>query len=273
STTWVLNALRNEAILGKYPSGLNVKNPMCYPMFQEIVGPFNYAGTPVQVSTVNGGNVLNVEGCSSTNGANVQVWAPDSNLCQQWTFNFKCAGEYEIRSVKSNLALEVQDSSLINGANVRQWTPNGMPEQTWLVQPLGNNQYRIISKLSGKSLDIAGCSTIEGTNVQQWTWNGANCQKWVLSNAVSSQVTGVSTPKMTTDFNVYPNPATGSFQIQVLGNAVGQVSMFDSFGQLVSKFNDAEGTITLNTGHFEKGIYVIQLVIDGRIERKKLMVE
>src|SRR6185503_2793110 len=126
-------------------------------------------------------------------------------LCQQWTFNFKSAGEYEIRSVRSNLALDVQDGSIDNGANVRQWTPNGMPAQTWLVQPLGNGQYRIISKKSGKSLDIAGCSTLEGANVQQWTWNGANCQRWSLTKAANLKVAAVNTANVqneVVDFNV-----------------------------------------------------------------------
>jgi hypothetical protein len=273
STTWVLNALRNEAILGNYPSGLTVRNPMCYPKFREIVGPFNFAGIPVQVSSLNGGNVLDVQGCSTDNGANVQVWTSNGNLCQQWMFNFKSAGEYEIRSVKSNLALDVQDGSLDNGANVRQWTPNGMPAQTWLVQPLGNNQYRILSKKSGKSLDIAGCSTTAGANVQQWTWNGAKCQQWILSNATSTKITGVSSQEDAFDFNVYPNPTQGAFQIQIPNNGIAQVSMYDTFGHSVYKMNDVQGSVVLDTDRFEKGIYVIELVIDGQIKRKKLIIE
>jgi len=273
STTWVLNALRNEAILGKYPSGLNVRNPLCYPKFREIVGPFNFAGIPVQVSSVNGGNVLDVQGCSTDNGANVQVWNSNGNLCQQWMINFKSAGEYEIRSVKSNLALDVQDGSLNNGANVRQWTPNGMPAQTWLVQPLGNNQYRILSKKSGKSLDIEGCSTTAGANVQQWTWNGAKCQKWLLTNATGTKLTGVSTQEETFDFNVYPNPTQGAFQIQIPGDDIAQVHMYDTFGHLVHTLNDVQGSITLQTERLEKGIYVIELVINGQIKHKKLIIE
>jgi len=55
--------------------------------------------------------------------------------------------------------------------------------------------------------------------VQQWTWNGAKCQQWILSDATSAKMTAGSNREEIFDFNVYPNPTQGAFQIQIPNDA------------------------------------------------------
>lgn len=269
---WVLNALRNEALLGS-TSGLANKNPLNYPTFKEVVGPFSLEGAPLQVLSVNSGQAMDVQGCSTANGANVQQWPWNGNLCQQWTFNFKRAGEYEIRSVKSNLALDLQGGSTANGANIRQWTPNGAPAQTWLVQPLGNNQYRIISKKSGKSLDVAGCSTSDGANIQQWTWGGADCQKWSMQAVSNARMADVTDVKIIDDnkLSVFPNPVAGEeFYVRSdLGEA--RIIVLDLSGRTVFEQRLQE-SVAINTSDFMPGTYVVRVVSADQTYERKLVI-
>lgn len=269
---WVLNALRNEALLGA-TSGMGNKNPLNYPAFQEIVGPFSFEGSPVTVLSDHSGLALDVAGCSTSSGANVQQWTPNGASCQEWEFNFKRAGEYEIRSVHSNMALDLQGGSTTNGANIRQWTPNGAPAQTWLVQPLGNSSYRILSKKSGKSLDVAACSTSPGANIQQWTWNGADCQRWTLQ-ATGARTTNFTEQEMAKEksIEIFPNPSNGAqFHIRSdLGEA--SIIMLDLSGRTVFE-QKLQGSVSIETSDLAPGTYVVRVISADQTYERKLIIK
>lgn len=270
---WVINALRNEAILGA-TSGLANKNPLNYPPFEEIVGPFSLEGIPLQVLSVNSGQAMDVQGCSTANGANVQQWPWNGNLCQQWTFYFKRAGEYEIRSVKSNLALDIQGGSTANGANIRQWTPNDVPAQSWLIQPLGNNQYRIISKKSGKALEVGSCSTSDGANIQQWTWNGEDCQKWSMQAVSNARMADVAVVEIIDDdrLKVFPNPAAGEEVYVRFDQGEAWIIVSDLSGRTVFE-KRLEESVAINTSDFMPGTYVLRVVSAAQTYERKLIIK
>ncbi len=279
STTWVLNALRNEALLGRYSWGLVVRNPLCYPNYRDIVGPFDFAGTEVQVLSNKSGMSLDVAAGSTSDGGNIQQWTANGNLCQQWIFNFIKAGEYEIRSVKSDLAVEVANGLLVNGTNIQQATPNDKPKQRWLVQPLGDDQYRIISKRSKLAMEVAGNSETAGANVQQWTWNGNKGQKWDFSLVSSTKSTEESTEEnnevISDEYgqtSVFPNPATSYFTVSIPGNMEAQVAIYDILGNLIYQKDMVSGDLTFDTETFNSKFYIIQIKQSGNIITKKLII-
>ncbi|MDN4502807.1 RICIN domain-containing protein [Alteromonadaceae bacterium BrNp21-10] len=126
------------------------------------------------------GKVLDVNGCSTIEGANVQQWPWVGGDCQRWDLEYLGAGDYKIISQLSGKALDISGCSTSDGGNVQQWTYSGNDCQKWQIEPVGEGFYKLISKHSGKSLDIDGCSTADGQNAQQWQWLGGDCQRWSI---------------------------------------------------------------------------------------------
>lgn len=129
------------------------------------------------------GQVLDVAGCSTTPGANVQQYTWIGGDCQRWRVANTANGIYTITAQHSGQALDVNACSTAAGANVQQWTWLGGDCQRWRferVSPnsVANGAYKVIAKHSGQALDVNACSTVAGGNIQQWPYSGANCQRW-----------------------------------------------------------------------------------------------
>jgi uncharacterized protein YycO len=133
----------------------------------------------IEASYVN--KVFDVVGGSATNGANVQIYAPNGTKAQEFEFRFDAAtGYYTIINVNSGKALDVTGASAANGANVQIWANNGTSAQKWSIEKNGN-RYRLYSACGGLALDIPGASTANGANVQTWTANGTKAQDFILT--------------------------------------------------------------------------------------------
>lgn len=131
------------------------------------------------------GKALDVSGCSSASGANIQQWSWTGSECQRWSLEYLGSGDYKITLINSGQTLEVSGCSTVNGGNVQQYLWSDANCQKWKIEPTGNNFYRLVNKHSGKVLDVDACSINDGQNVQQWEWLGGDCQQWKLE-AVSS---------------------------------------------------------------------------------------
>lgn len=138
----------------------------------------------------NSGQVLDVAGCSTTAGANVQQYGWIGGDCQRWRVANTANGIYTLTAQHSGQALDVNGCSTAAGGNVQQWTVNGAPCQQWRIEPVGDGYYRVINQNSGLVLDVSACATAAGANVQQYTWLGGDCQRWrferVSPNSVAS---------------------------------------------------------------------------------------
>ena len=122
---------------------------------------------------LNSNMVLDVNGGSNNNGANVQIWENDNVQQKKFeiTYHTENNGYYEIKSVNSGKVLDIAGASTKNGANVQQYEANGTEAQQWIIQKYGDG-YCIASKLSGQYLDIANANSTNGTNVQMYDGKG-----------------------------------------------------------------------------------------------------
>lgn len=143
-----------------------------------VVDPNAYYNVRAKIS----GKVLDVEGASTANGANVQQWALYSaNDNQKWQFKDAGDGYYYVVAKHSGKVLDVKGASTADGANVQQWTLyTANNNQKWKLQDAGDGYYYFVAKHSGKVLDVPGGSADNGTGILQWTLNGGDNQKWKL---------------------------------------------------------------------------------------------
>lgn len=131
-----------------------------------------------KIAAKHSGQVLDVAGCSTTNGANVQQWPWNGANCQIWNLVPTSDGFFELVSRMSSQRLDVAQGGLLSGANVQQWPSNNASPQRWSVESAGVGYWRVVNKNSGKVLDVNACSAASGANVQQWEWLSTDCQRW-----------------------------------------------------------------------------------------------
>ena len=131
---------------------------------------------PFEIETkLDSNRVLDIDGGSYNDGANVQIWQPVNTNQERFTFTPISTSEFIIKNVKSNKALTVNDNN-----NVVQQKYAGIDSQIWIVREAGENYYNIISKKNGYLLDIQDMNTANGSNVQVWFDNGNDAQKFRL---------------------------------------------------------------------------------------------
>lgn len=137
----------------------------------------------------NSGKVLDIDGPSTADGANLHQWEwYSTQMSQQWRFEPAGDGSYRMISRHSGKACDVAAASWANGANVQQWTANGTPAQDWWLQPVGGGYCRIVSRETGRVLDVADVSAANGANVQQWDYVGGPNQEWLIDQVVAPPV-------------------------------------------------------------------------------------
>ncbi len=144
----------------------------------ERVSANTIAASGYKIAAKHSGQVLDVAGCSSANGANVQQWPWNGANCQIWNLVATSDGFFELISRNSNQRLDVALGGLLSGANVQQWPSNNAAAQRWSVENVGAGYWRVVNKNSGKVLDVNACSSSNGANVQQWEWLATDCQRW-----------------------------------------------------------------------------------------------
>lgn len=131
-------------------------------------------------SNINTNYVMNIEGNSTENCANVYIWSRSNNAADQFVFESLPGGYYTIRALHSNYYLNVSGASKSEGANIIQYDDTSAPtNQIWSVVPNTDGTYSMVSLLSGRYIDVSSGIAANGTNVQCWTGNGTDAQKWV----------------------------------------------------------------------------------------------
>ena len=129
-------------------------------------------------SAINTRYVLDVNGASKENGANVQLYEYSADNQKRFKVTYLGDGYYTIIALHSNKSLDVKDASKQKGANVWQYEQNGTDAQKWVIKDVGNGNYSIISKCNGLYVDATNASARNFTNIQMCDGNGLNAQKF-----------------------------------------------------------------------------------------------
>ena len=142
-------------------------------------------GKYVIVSSLNNNMVVDVNGASNDNCANVQLWSRNGSGAQIFTVTYNDGGWYTIINSQSGKALDVANGEAKCGQNVQQYQTNGTNAQKWYLEDAGGGYFYIRSAL-GYYLDANGGVANNGTNIQIWTGNKTNAQKFRFENYGSS---------------------------------------------------------------------------------------
>jgi hypothetical protein len=131
------------------------------------------------------GKALDDTNASTANGTQMQQWACNGQLQQNWVLTAVGGGYYTIVNQLSGKALDDTNASRSNGTIMQQWAPNGQQQQNWMLNGVGGRYYTVVNQLSGKALDDTNASRSNGTLLQQWDRNGQQQQNWMIIPAGS----------------------------------------------------------------------------------------
>lgn len=168
-------------------------------------------GVYIMGASKNSAQRVEVQGYSPKNTANVDLYAKNSGLNQQWSFQHRGSGLYNIVNLGSGLALDVEGANMTAASNVLQYSLNGGKNQLWgIVLNADKKTYTIYSALNGLALDVHGASIANGSNIETYYPNGGHNQKFFLES-VTENYSGV--------YNVYSRLSQESKAVDVPGNS------------------------------------------------------
>ena len=129
------------------------------------------------VSALDNNKGIDVNGASTANFTNIQLYANVTDSTQ--TFNVKYLGDgyYSIIGKHSGKSIDVDGCRTYKMTNVQLCEWNNTNAQKWIIKKTGD-YYSIITKSSGMYLDVNAGDSSNFTNIQVYTGNGTNAQKW-----------------------------------------------------------------------------------------------
>ena len=117
------------------------------------------------------GRCIDINGSTTTNGTQAQLWDCNGGTNQRWTYTAS-----KQLMVYGNKCLDASGQGTSNGTPVVIWDCNGQANQQWNL----NSNGTITGVQSGLCLDASGAATANGTKIQLWTCGGGSNQQWSL---------------------------------------------------------------------------------------------
>ena len=139
-------------------------------------------GTYFITTSQNQNYVVDVEGVSTENGANVYLWETlGINTNQMWQIvDADGDGYYTVAALHSGKYLDVAGGLVVSDTNVQQYEATNSDAQLWSIVPNGDGTYCLYSKCGGFALDLYYGLVADGVNIRIHDVNGAAAQKWYL---------------------------------------------------------------------------------------------
>jgi endoglucanase len=132
-----------------------------------------------EITNVNSGLAMEVNGWSTSNGASVDQWTWGNNQAnQKWTLSYVGNGMYQLTNVNSGLVLDVANGATIDGTKMNQ-EPNLVgANQMFILSHTADGHYKIVDSKSGRAVEVPGFSTSNGTQLDIWDLNVGSNQEW-----------------------------------------------------------------------------------------------
>ena len=140
-------------------------------------------GVYVIKSALNQDYVLDIDGASSANGANAQLYEANGTAAQSFVLNW-VNGYYTISNVGSGKYLDLENGSAQNGANVQQRSTSVADSSRWSLVKNSDGSFALVNVASGTCATVASAAAANYANVQGAVQTGAAAQQWFLDKSL-----------------------------------------------------------------------------------------
>jgi beta-galactosidase len=141
--------------------------------------------TASPIRGVQSNRCLDINGQSTANGTQAQLWDCNGGTNQSWTFDSSTT-RYLV--VYGNKCLQASGGGTATGTAVVIGDCTGQAFQQWNVDA----DQTITNVQSGLCMDASGAGTANGTRIILWTCGTGTNQRWTVSGAVASQALTVA---------------------------------------------------------------------------------
>ncbi|MCU1491240.1 MAG: hypothetical protein JWM85_2645, partial [Acidimicrobiaceae bacterium] len=132
-----------------------------------------------KVVNVNSGLCMQVDGNSTSNGADANQWECDQGSSKEWDLSNQGSGQYELVNANSGLCLQVVDDSTTAGARVDQWECDQGSSKLWTLTDEGSGQYELVNVNADLCLQVDSSSTTNGAYLSLWSC-ASESKLWTL---------------------------------------------------------------------------------------------
>ncbi|MCI1721298.1 MAG: RICIN domain-containing protein [Lachnospiraceae bacterium] len=141
-------------------------------------------------SGISSSKVLDVDGASTSDFGNVQLYDSNGSAAQVFYVNSLGNGLYELMACCSGRLMDLNGGLTTDGRNIDQYWRNGSGAQKWYIRQSAVSGFCTISSSldSSKVLDAAGGSSANGTNIQLYSSNDTAAQQWSFTSVSQPQV-------------------------------------------------------------------------------------
>lgn len=167
---------------------------ICTPATQAHAYTFYLGDYYYLESALNSRMVVDVNGGSRSDGANIQLYEKNGSNAQLFRIARNGNGYFTFINKGSNKAIDVYGAYTHSGANVSQWSQNNSRAQQWKLYnaPGYPDGYIRIMNQCGKYLDVNGAISRNGTNIQIWDGNNTKAQVFKLVPYVQTSYTTIT---------------------------------------------------------------------------------
>ncbi|MFC5033564.1 non-reducing end alpha-L-arabinofuranosidase family hydrolase [Streptomyces fildesensis] len=130
-----------------------------------------------EIKGVAAGRCIDINGSSTVNGTQAQLWDCNGQTNQRWTYT---SGKQLM--IYGNKCLDAMAKGTSNGTAVVIWDCNGGANQQWNINTNGT----IAGGQSGLCLDAVGAATANGTKIQLYSCGSGSNQKWTGPSGTST---------------------------------------------------------------------------------------
>lgn len=131
------------------------------------------------------GRYMDVEGPSTSEGANIQQWDFHTDNQEKWIIARQSDGYYTIKSLYSGKYLGVENNSIYNNAAIKQYTSGSGSGTRWGFSVSDSGNYIITAKSAGlnnRVLSVPLDTNNNGTNLIQYSYSDDtnSNDEWIL---------------------------------------------------------------------------------------------
>ena len=142
-------------------------------------------GAAYKIINAGSDKLLNVDGASTSSGANVSTYANNGSNSQRFYLTYQSSSHYwTIKAAHSNMLIDVSGASVYNGGNVIQSSASGASSQEWELKQQSDGTYKLVNRNSSYSMTVAGGA--DGANVYQNQDASLSSQRWWLEPVTTS---------------------------------------------------------------------------------------
>jgi arabinan endo-1,5-alpha-L-arabinosidase len=233
-----------------------------------------------RITNLNSGKVWDAWGCTGAAGQAIAQGTWGNLTCQKWTFTPVGDGNYRITCNQGGRSADIVNCNAANGAKVQLWDWLNNNCQKFEIERAADGTHVLTSLTGNRVIEVPGASTANGVQLALYDYNGNTCQRWQIASAAAREDVSdqLAEEEFSSNISVYPNPVRNSARWvvdigEIKMNSSVSIKIISARGDIVQETKAIKQSRVSMDAVLARGLYIVQVSKDGRLIRKKILIE